>query len=647
MIQPKISVIIPVYNTEDYLEETLMSLLNQTMIDDIEVLMIDDGSTDDSRYIIEKYAIDYDNFHAYHKKNEGQGVARNYGLSLAKGEYIHFLDSDDYLPPKAYETLYDLAFKNKSDMVCGNALRFSGYNVWEDIIFKNSFNTISDDVDNTNLSEFPQFVWDTVSWNKLYKKDFLLNNNLKFPNKKIFFEDLLFSLESYILAENITITKDIIYYWRVRKNHTSVTQQFSNSKNFMDRLNILRDTNELFSKYSVNENIKECSYLKWLYHDLKFYLKRFHSFPNEEYKSLFNEICEVVDLIPVHLIKSLNNYKRVIFEIILNKDYDTFILFAPLEEKLWVNPTIPEFLDEKYKKYFDFSGCLIDEEINSRLTDVECNGHDLLINFETKMNYLSNEYYEVYASLKDENEECPLKILNSNQIQIPLNLINNDGNFRVKIFYKFKDFEKISYLVNNHRKSIILDDFDVDLNIGVNSYLYIHLRNKNDNLINISSVSFENNHVFLVGDSKNKVDELYIQNFITLNKIYFNIIYIDDDKFQFNIPFSDLLGVSVKKWELNCDLVNSIKLSGKYDFFTERYHLRFLNLRNKIIIQINLFNSLKELDKLVLKNKELNEELFNLKDENKKLKIEKNKLNEEIFEYKSRKVVKLIDKFRT
>ena len=94
----KISVILPIYNVEDYLEETLDCLLNQTIISDIEVLMIDDGSTDNSRYIIEKFALDYENFHAYHKVNEGQGIARNYGLQFAKGEYVHFLDSDDYIP---------------------------------------------------------------------------------------------------------------------------------------------------------------------------------------------------------------------------------------------------------------------------------------------------------------------------------------------------------------------------------------------------------------------------------------------------------------------------------------------------------------------------------------------------------------------
>ena len=75
------------YNGQEYIREQLDSIVNQTMLENIEVIMIDDGSIDNSRYIIEKYALDYDNFHAYHKENEGQGIARNYGLNLAKGEF--------------------------------------------------------------------------------------------------------------------------------------------------------------------------------------------------------------------------------------------------------------------------------------------------------------------------------------------------------------------------------------------------------------------------------------------------------------------------------------------------------------------------------------------------------------------------------
>ena len=222
MENPKISVIMPIYNTEYYLEETLISLASQTIIDDLEVIMVDDGATDESRYIIEKYALDYDNFHAYHKENEGQGITRNYGLSLAKGEYTIFLDSDDYLPRDAYETLYELALKTGSDIVVGNVLRFALYNVWEDNLFKNSFFGMNEVIEKTTLNEMPSLLWDTVTWNKLYKTEFLRKNNIKFPDKKISFQDIPFSLKAYILAESISITPVITNYWRLRSDNTSV-----------------------------------------------------------------------------------------------------------------------------------------------------------------------------------------------------------------------------------------------------------------------------------------------------------------------------------------------------------------------------------------------------------------------------------------
>ena len=121
MSNPKISVILPIYNVEDYLEDTLNCLLNQTF-EDIEVLMIDDGSTDNSRYIIEKYALDHDNFHAFHKKNGGPALARDYGLDQARGEYIHFLDADDKITHDGYEKLYDIAVSTDSDIITADTI---------------------------------------------------------------------------------------------------------------------------------------------------------------------------------------------------------------------------------------------------------------------------------------------------------------------------------------------------------------------------------------------------------------------------------------------------------------------------------------------------------------------------------------------
>ena len=190
MSKPKISVVVPVYNVEDYLEDALDSLVQQTFIDNIEVLMIDDGSTDNSRYIIEKYALDYENFYAFHKENEGLSITRNYGLNLAKGEYVHFMDSDDKMIIDAYEKLYTLASKNDSEVVSADFIRYNDDKAWIQPISNFLFSDLENDIDETNAYKYHKLLWDTPAWNKIYKREFLMENNLQFPNQNIIFEDL-------------------------------------------------------------------------------------------------------------------------------------------------------------------------------------------------------------------------------------------------------------------------------------------------------------------------------------------------------------------------------------------------------------------------------------------------------------------------
>ena len=116
-MKPKISVIVPIYNVEEYLEKCLDSLVNQTL-KDIEIILINDGSPDNSEAIVKKYLKKYKEKIIYHKKeNEGQGIARNYGIKLAKGEFISFVDSDDYIDLTMLEKLYNKAIKENSDIV--------------------------------------------------------------------------------------------------------------------------------------------------------------------------------------------------------------------------------------------------------------------------------------------------------------------------------------------------------------------------------------------------------------------------------------------------------------------------------------------------------------------------------------------------
>ncbi|UTY38326.1 glycosyltransferase [Allocoprobacillus halotolerans] len=164
----KVSVIVPIYNVEEYLEECLMSLVKQTL-EGIEVLMIDDGSTDHSAFIAKRFEEKYSNFHYFYKENGGLGNARNYAIPYVKGEYLIFLDSDDVVPEYAYEKMYNLAIKTGNDMIIGNVKRFNSTKVWDSGLHKKVFD---DAYEHTHILEKPELVYDTTSWNKLFKTSF-------------------------------------------------------------------------------------------------------------------------------------------------------------------------------------------------------------------------------------------------------------------------------------------------------------------------------------------------------------------------------------------------------------------------------------------------------------------------------------------
>lgn len=671
MFKPKISVIMAVYNTEDYLEETLMSVLNQTMIDDIEVLMIDDGSTDNSRYIIEKYALDYENFHAFHKENEGQGIARNYGLKFAKGEYIHFLDSDDYLPPKAYETLYGMANKNNDDIAIGNVSRFALNNVWDDILFKNSYNKLSDNVESTNLHETPLMLWDTITCNKLYNKQFLTENNILFLDEKIFFEDILFSLKSYIFAKSISITTDEIYYWRLRSDESSTTQQDLKVTNFKDRLKILRLCNELLEKHDIEDEIKNFEYFKWLNHDLKFFLKRIDKYPKEHHNELIDEVYNLIKLVPMKLFDELNSYQKTLYKLILNKDYENIILFAPLENELYEHPHIPSFLDGEYKQYFNFYKDVEGEELNVELTEVTHDDSSIFLEVKGSIYYLSHEQeYNIKADLIYGNEEHPLEYdeLN-NKLIIPFDLLQNKNHVQIKITYQFESFEKNAYLKNKHKNTISLDNFSVDIGFGKNSIAFFDYVNKKDNKIDIFDMSLVSNNFIFKGKSDKIINQMSIRNVISFEKHYYPVEYNDDSlEFTFSIPYEDILNSVVKKWELNCeDSFNNISLKNTFHFFSNYYEYIFCGVRDKIFIFNQIYHPIDSLNnyrsekhqfknenkalkkkykKLDKKYNKLEKKIEKLTEKNKTLKKDNSRLEKKLEEFKSRKGVKLLDKLK-
>ena len=255
----KISTIVPLYNDEEYVENTLNSLVNQSIFEDIEVIIVDDGSNDNSKYLIEKFSLDYANINAFHKENEGLTFTRNYGMDLAKGEYIHFMDSDDYIPPDAYERMYDLARKHDHDIVSGHFLRFNDTSIDREIISSFICKTITGTIESTTLDESEILAWDSVVWNKLYKNSFLKENNIRFPNERITYEDNIFSMESYCKAKSIGFLDYDVYYWRRRPYNTSLSTE-NELKTFIDRYRIMKMVNQCMIDNNCSE--KTVSYLK-------------------------------------------------------------------------------------------------------------------------------------------------------------------------------------------------------------------------------------------------------------------------------------------------------------------------------------------------------------------------------------------------
>ncbi|WP_418934934.1 glycosyltransferase family 2 protein [Haemophilus sp.] len=237
-----ISIIVPVYNVEQYLEKCVDSIINQTYTN-IEIILVDDGSTDSSGFLCDSLAKKDPRISVYHKENGGLSSARNFGIEKAHGAYLGFIDSDDYIDPDMYETLYNLIKKDNSDVaMCGL------YN-----IYANNRDKQVDRIDTllVDKEEAIKIVLDgkltTISAvNKLYKKDIF--NNLKYDVGK-FYEDAFIIVRLLEQCNKISITNERKYYYYHRSSSIT-TQRFT--KKQLDML----------EAWSVNFNIVKERYPK-------------------------------------------------------------------------------------------------------------------------------------------------------------------------------------------------------------------------------------------------------------------------------------------------------------------------------------------------------------------------------------------------
>lgn len=240
-----VSVIVPVYNVEKYIKECLDSLVNQTL-KNIEIIVVNDGSPDNSQVIIDEYVKKYpDKVKSFIKKNGGLSDARNYGINKASGEYIAFVDSDDYVDKDMLKKMYNKAITTTSDIVVCKFIKFTNKQSFiSDEVFPKygKFNVISD----------PSLLTVAKSYacNKMFKKTLFTKNKIKFPVGQNF-EDSAIVYNLMLKADGIVFLDEGLYYYR-RSRQQSITNEF-NSKVF----DIFKSCDSIINFYKENSVYEE------------------------------------------------------------------------------------------------------------------------------------------------------------------------------------------------------------------------------------------------------------------------------------------------------------------------------------------------------------------------------------------------------
>ncbi|REF35076.1 glycosyltransferase family 2 protein [Thermasporomyces composti] len=231
----KVSVVVPVYNPGPYLEPCIESLLNQSLSPhEYEMVFVDDGSTDDAPARLDKLAAEHDNVLVLHQENSGwPGKPRNVGIDHARGEYIQFVDQDDQLGAEALERMYALAVRNGSDIVLG---KVGGTMTGPNSVFRET-------VERCTIEDAP--LIDSLSPHKMFRRAFLLEHDLRFPEGRRRLEDQLFMVQAYLKARTVSILGDYCcYYWNRRDDGGNSSGTASTMEGYYDNLREVLDAVE-------------------------------------------------------------------------------------------------------------------------------------------------------------------------------------------------------------------------------------------------------------------------------------------------------------------------------------------------------------------------------------------------------------------
>lgn len=319
----KVSIIVPVYNTGKYLHDCLDSIVNQSL-KDIEIICVDDGSTDNSLEILEEYEKEDSRVRVFSIEKSGLSIARNFGIEQANGKYIGFVDSDDYVNEFMFEKLYISCEINDLDLsMCKISL------------FDDETGEVNNDLDYYNLSVFEDFdkkvfnADDTTSftcdivvsvYNKLYRRSFLIDNSIEFP-PHLLFEDGIFFIKTYLTAQRISVVNEFLYYCRLNRKGSIIN--INKKNNYVDIVYVYKKEREILKQLNKYSEYKVLLANRMLFLILARYTQTSPEYKENFYNVLKEDLIEVLEDEEIKNNLSFNVKNRV-SKIIESESYDEF-----------------------------------------------------------------------------------------------------------------------------------------------------------------------------------------------------------------------------------------------------------------------------------------------------------------------------------
>jgi CDP-glycerol glycerophosphotransferase len=297
---PRISVVVPFYNNGEDLDDCLQSIAAQTFTD-LEVIMVDDGSTDQGPQVARKWAAADPRFTLITSPNGGPGGARNRGVEQAHGEYLAFVDADDMLPAHAYEVLLHTLESSGSDFVSGAVNRIGTEGVNPSALHARA---IKGRRIRTHVTKSPELLYDISVWNKLFRRSFWDANGLSYPEKMVW-EDLQLMTRAHVLATAVDVIPDYIYYWRERQaGDLSITQNRTNIQNLRDRITALLAIDEFLAAKAPAKTLRQHQ-RKALVNDLWLYVRDLYRVSDDYLTEWFDLVGSYLDQVHPRVLRSL------------------------------------------------------------------------------------------------------------------------------------------------------------------------------------------------------------------------------------------------------------------------------------------------------------------------------------------------------